>query len=176
MSAGIMLAFSAVQAVQSVGQGYAQKAESKYNAAVLEGQAGMVDIQKGIEYEQYERLKRQTRGKAKAIMAKSGIEPTGSPMAVLLDTEAQINKDQIIGQLNLDRQKRGILSQKESVLRQGKYAQRAGYMNAFSTMLKGVSNYAMYKGMFSKGTTGGPTQTSHKGVIAPSTYKPRRWS
>lgn len=143
---GVMLAMSAVQAVSQIGQGYAQQAENKLNATLLEGKANLIDVQKGIEYRQYERLKAQTQATSMNRLAGSGLMPSGSPMAVMLDTQTQIGIDQAIGQFNLENEKRYTKAEADAQRRAGKRAVREGYTNAFSTMLQGVSNYAMYKG------------------------------
>lgn len=149
---GVLLAMSAIQGISQIGQGYAQREESKLNATLLEGKAGMIDVQKGIENTQYERLKARTAGQTVANIAASGVTMSGSPMAVYLDTMTQINIDQAIGQFNLEQQKRYTKSEADAYRRQGKSQVSAGYTNAFSTMLQGASSYAMYKGYGAKST------------------------
>lgn len=143
---GVILALSAVQAVSQIGQGYAQKEEANLNAILLQGKANLIDVQKGIEKEQYTRFKAQMMGKSMAAIAKAGVMPSGSPMAVMLDAQTQINLDQAIGQFNLEQQKQYTLAEAESYKRAGRRAVSAGYTNAFSSLLSGVSSYAMYKG------------------------------
>jgi hypothetical protein len=79
-------------------------------------------------------------------MAVSGVKLSGSPMAVLLDQQKQINIDKAIGQFNLEQQKRYTLAEADSLRRQGKAALRAGYTNAFTSILQGAASYAMYSG------------------------------
>jgi hypothetical protein len=147
MSFGAALfAMSAVQAVSQVSQGYAQKAEAKLNATILEGKAGMIDVQKDIENNQYNRLKGQVAGKSMATVAKAGIMPQGSAMAVMADAQTQINIDQAIGQFNLEQQKRYTLAEADALKRQGKQAVYSGFSSAFSTMLSGGAAFAQYKG------------------------------
>jgi hypothetical protein len=141
-----LLALTAVSAVSQIGKGYAQKAEANFNATLVEGKANLIDVQKDIENAQYNRLKGKVMGQSFAAMGASGVMPVGSPMAVLLDTETQINIDQAIGQLNLEQQKRYTQAEADSIRRQGKQAVYSGYSGAFSTMLKGAGEYAMYKG------------------------------
>jgi len=141
---GLLLAMSAVQAVSQIGQGYAQKAESEYNATLVEGKANLIDVQKDIEYGQYQRLKGQQMSTSMANIAKAGIMPQGSAMAVILNAQTQINIDQAIGQFNLEQQKRYTLAEAEALKRKGKQQAYSGYSSAFSTMLSGASDYAMY--------------------------------
>jgi hypothetical protein len=143
-----LLALSSLQAVSQIGQGYVQKSEAKYNATLLEGKASLIDVQKGIENRQYERLKARTLSTSLSRTAGAGIKPTGSAMAVMLDTQKQINLDQITGQFNLDQKKRYTLYEAGSYRRSGKQAVKSGYMNAFSTMLSGGYRYGRSKNIF----------------------------
>lgn len=143
--AGVMLAMSAVQGISQIGQGYAQKAENNLNATLLEGKANLIDVQKGIESGQYERLKGQTQATSMNRLAGSGLMPSGSPMAVMIDTQTQIGIDQAIGQFNLENEKRYTKAEADAQRRAGKRAVSAGYTNAFSSMLSGATDYYMYK-------------------------------
>lgn len=145
---GVMLAMSAVQAVSQIGSSYAQKAEANYNATLAEGKANLIGVQQEIEYGQYQRLKGQVQGKSIANIAKAGIYPTGSAAAVMLDAQTQIGIDQAIGQFNYQQEKNYTKAQADQFRRQGKAAVYSGYSNAFSTILQGGSNYAIYKGGF----------------------------
>jgi hypothetical protein len=142
---GALFALSAVSAVTQIGEGYVKKAEANFNATVAEGQAKMIDVQKEIEYGQYQRQKGKTLAKSMANIAAMGIMPTGSSLAAMLDAQTQIGIDQAIGQFNLEREKNYSLAQASDFRRQGKWAVRTGYSNAFSTILQGASSFALYK-------------------------------
>jgi hypothetical protein len=146
------LALGAVSAISSIQQGQAANQEAKINAALMEGKAGLIDVQKGIENEQYNRLKGQSMGKSVVAIAGQGVKMSGSPMAVLLDSQKQINIDQAIGQFNLEQQKRYTLAEADQIRRQGKAAVSSSYTNAFTSILSGASNYATYKGWGAKST------------------------
>ena len=152
---GVMLAMAGVQAVSQIGQGYAQKAEANYNATLLEGKANLIEEQKQIESGQYERLKGRTMSTSIANIAKAGIMPTGSAAAVMLDAQTQMNIDQAIGQFNLEQQKQYTVAEANQVRRSGKASVYSGYSNAFSTMLSGASNYALYNKKTSFDLSGG---------------------
>ena len=143
---GLLLAFSAVNAISQIGQGYVQKAEADYNATVAEGKARLIGVQQDIEKSRYARLRGQYMGTGLANIAASGIGASGSPMAVLMDTQKQIFIDEAIGQLNLEVEKQYTKAEAGAYRRKGNYAVYSGYGNAFSSLLRGVSNYAMYKG------------------------------
>lgn len=142
---GALLAMSAVQGISQIGQGYAQKAEAKYNAAVKEGEASMIGVQQEIEYGQYQRLKGKTMATTTANIAKAGIMPSGSAMAVMLDTLTQIGIDQAYGKFNLEQKKIYVKAEADTYRRQGKQAVYNGYSNAFVTGLNAAAQYKMYK-------------------------------
>jgi hypothetical protein len=77
-------------------------------------------------------------------MAGAGVMPSGSPMSVLLDSLTQINIDRAIGMANLEQSKTYKLNEAAMSRVEGKGAQRAGTVNAFSSLLNGASDYAMY--------------------------------
>lgn len=119
--------------------------ESKYNASVLHQQAGMIEDQKKLQAAQANRAIRMIMGRTTAVTAAKGIEISGSPMAIMIDTRTQLEMDKLIGQYNLDVQKYGVISQAEQVLRVGETraasyrragvtARTAGYTGALSTL------------------------------------------
>lgn len=142
---GAMLAMSAVQGVSQISQGYAQKAENNFNAKLLEGKANLIDTQSEIEQGQYQRLKGQYMSKSVANVAKAGIGLQGSALAVMLDAQTQINIDQSIAKFNAEQEKNYTKAQAAQQKRAGRQAVYSGYSNAFSILLGGASNYAMYK-------------------------------
>lgn len=151
---GAMLALTAIQAVNQAGQGYVRQAEAEYEATILEGQAKMLDFEKGLESQRYKRAQGQAMATSMARTAASGLRPSGSNLAVMLDTQKQMGLDRIIMENNYEIEKRYKLHSAENKRTQGRLAVQSGYMNAFSTLLKGGSNYAMSKG-FSKDMKGG---------------------
>ena len=141
-----LLAMSAVSAITSIGQGYVKRSEANYAATVSDEQAKSIDVAKGIEYGQYQRLKGKYLSKSVAAIGGSGIGLGGSALAVALDTQTQINIDQAIGQFNYEQEKLYKKNEANAYRRQGRSALSSSYTNAFSTMLMGGSQYAYYKG------------------------------
>lgn len=148
-----LLAMSAVQAVGQIGAGYAQKAEADYNASVLESQEMLLNVEKDIEQGRFVRKKGQILGKSMTAAAGMGVVPEGSPLAAMISTQTQLNIDQAINNFNFEREKAYLRSQADSEKRRGKAARRAGWSNAFSTMLQAGSDYAMYKTLRSPAKT-----------------------
>lgn len=115
------------------------EAQAEYNAKVYEQQAKMIDEQKKLEAYQYDRRIRRARGTNVARVAKAGLMLSGSPLAVMIDTETQMLLDKAIGQYNLEVEKRYTLSAAEESRRRGDVASRTafwgGYTNAFTSML-----------------------------------------
>jgi len=158
---GVMLALAGVQAIQQIGQGKTAQAEANYNASVTEGKAQMIDVSAGIAKGQDLRAMGKSLSTSMSQVAGSGIRPTGSSMAAILDAQTQMQIDMAIGQFNYQQEKNYTLSEADALRRGGQLKAQEGYTNAFSTLLKGVSTYGMYKGwgsqMTSVGTIKDPT-------------------
>lgn len=152
---GAMFALAGVKAVMQIGQGYAENAEAKYNASLLENKAMLMDVQSNIEQGRYTRAKGQALSSSMASVAGMGVMPSGSPMAVVLANQTQMGIDQIIAKFNADEEKRYTLAEADSLRRAGKRARTAGYMDAFSTMLQAGSNYALSQRKYPKLTQAG---------------------
>lgn len=162
-----LLALGAVKAVSQIGQGYAQKAEANYNATVLEGQADLIDVQKDIEFGQYQRKKGSQASTAAANIGASGIAFQGSAMAALISSQTQITIDQNIGQFNLEQDKNYKLAEAAAARRGGKAAVKSGFTNAFTTMLSAGAAYGKYKGGGKLTTAGTVKDTTFDTVIPP---------
>lgn len=94
-------------------------AESSYNASVLYQQAGMIDEKKKLQAYQDDRNIRFVMGQTVSSAAGRGIELSGSPMAVMIDTRTQLELDKSIAQYNYDVEKYSVLSEAESIKRSG---------------------------------------------------------
>lgn len=150
---GAIFAFTALQAVSQVSQGYAQKAEANFNASLLEGQARLIDVQKDIEAGQYKRMGGQAVSTTIARTAGAGLGFSGSPAAVAVATLKQIEIDKAIGQFNLEQQKNYKMAEASAQRRAGKYAVQSGWTNALITGAQGFASYKL-------ATTGMPKNTT----------------
>lgn len=164
---GALFAVSAAQAVSQIGQGYAVNAEAnanassvqdtgRYNSAVLNGKANVIDIQSNIEQGQYTRMAGQYQAKSEAAIAKQGIAPQGSAMAVMINAQTQIGIDSAIAKFNSTNDKNYTLAEASDATRQanlqadalrrgGSAAISSGYSGALSSLLQGGTNYLKYK-------------------------------
>jgi hypothetical protein len=93
--------------------------EANYNAGVYRAQAGMVENQKQLKLQQDARNIRFVESKTIAVTAAKGIEMSGSPMAVLVDTMTQLEMDKAITAYNYDVEKVGLESQATAVQLRG---------------------------------------------------------
>ena len=148
-----------VGAGQSMQAGKEAKKEADYNANLIEQKAGLIDVQAGIENRQYYRLKSQYAGKSITQTAKSGLEFSGSPMEVCIDTQTQIEMDRAIGQFNFAQSKRFTMEEAAATRRQGKYQQNAYNAQAFSQVLNSAGKAYDYYG------SGTGTATTGKKVM-----------
>jgi len=157
---GAMLALTAVKAVSQWSMGGVREAEAEYsagvaeyNAALYEGKADIIDVQKSIDKVRYERLKRSSFGTSVANVAGAGIELQGSALAVILDTQKQIGIDQLIGQAEFEKEKlytkyeaMGFRSEADMARMRGRYSRQTARSNAYSTLLTGGTQAAIYSG------------------------------
>jgi len=143
---GLMLtALSTVSGMAtSISSGYVAQAEAGFNRTIAETEGKAIDIQKEIEFGQYQRFKGRTLATSVANVGASGIELSGSPLAAMITAQTQISLDQAIGQYNLAMAKGATEATAESFKRKGKAAVRYGYTSAFSELLQGAEKAYKY--------------------------------
>lgn len=147
MAAAAVVALGAVSAISSVASGNAQskslKQAGEYNAQVYEQQAEMINQQKKLQEYKDNRMAARIRGATTARVGKGGFLLSGSPLALMVDNETQMQLDKEVGQYNLDIQRNYALSGAEysryTAKQQAKLAKSSGFMNAFSSILKTAS-------------------------------------
>lgn len=143
----IMVGLGVVSAAQQISAGYAAKdeanrnasaieSESAYNAGIKRQQAGMIEEQKNLRRMQDERQARFVYGKTVAMTAAKGLEMSGSPAAIMVDTMTQMNMDMAITSYNYDMQKYGVMSEAESISRKGS-TMAAQYRRGGDTAVRG---------------------------------------
>ena len=142
----VIIGASAVSAYSSMEQGKAAEEEGRINAGRLRESAALIDVQKGVESAQYDRLSGQLMGTSVANIGASGGFMGGSYAAKMIDTQRQVAIDKALGQNALERDKRSALSSADAEERMGKYARRKGTYDAFSTMLSGAGYVGRYEG------------------------------
>lgn len=157
-----------VSAFLSIQAGKNAKKIAGYNAAVYQAQAAFmdtqkrieserIDIQKNLESARFKRFRGALNATFTARLASSGLDFSGSPVAVMVDNLTQIGIDESVmrynfeigkatNEYNLDKEKFGMLSTARAYKRQGEVSQLEGYSNAFSSMLKGTESAYKYFG------------------------------
>ena len=145
-----LVGLGALQVGSSVVSGIAQNKEAKYNASLMEQQAANIENQKGLTAYQANRQIGQVMGTSRVRTAGAGLEMSGSPMAIMLDTYTQMEMDKRISLNNLETQKQQSLSQASAYKRQGKTALYKGYTGAFTSALSTGLNYGLMSGSFAQ--------------------------
>jgi hypothetical protein len=143
MAMAAVIGLGAMSAISQLNQGKAQAASAKrvgeYNAQVYEQQAEMIAQKKKLEEFQYNRKISQTNAAVMARSAGKGFGISGSPLAVMVDNETQLQLDKSIGQYNLEVERRYATSSAANARyagsEQARLAKMTGYSNAFSTIL-----------------------------------------
>ena len=127
-----LLAISAFQGVSQIASGMYEEREAsanaelqEANAARLEAQAGVVDVMKNIKAMQDDRMINIAASKTVAATASKGIEMSGSPAAILVNTRTQMEIDKAISQYNYEVEKSRYMTD-ASITRIGARGIRAG--------------------------------------------------
>lgn len=126
--------------------------EAAYNAGVYRQQSGMVEQQKQLKAQQDARAIRFAEGKTTAMAAAKGIEMSGSPIAILIDTVTQMELDKAITSYNYDIEKYSLESKAQATesrgatlaaqyRRGGRDAMIGGFMSGLTT-LAGTATFA----------------------------------
>ena len=151
----VMVGLGAINAGMSIMGGFQQKKEADRNASAIEGeaaynagvyrqQAGMVEQAKQLKQQQDARKIRFAAGKTTAVTAHKGIEMSGTPVAVMVDTLTQMEMDKAITAYNYDVEKYSLESSArateyrgstlaDSYRRQGRNAMMGGIISGLTT-------------------------------------------
>lgn len=133
-------AFSATTQLMGAGQqAKSIQRQANYNAEIYEQQAGMITEKKRIQDYQFLRDSNRARGSIVAATAGKGLKMGGSPLAILIDNETQMQFDKAIADYNLDVErnyaKSGAINTRQQGAIDARNTRMAGYTNAFSTIL-----------------------------------------
>jgi hypothetical protein len=142
---GALLALSAVKGIASIGQGFAQGAEDKYNASLATQEAQLTQVQGDITQGQYTRQAGQLLSTQTADIAAKGLQPSGSAAAVMLDSQTQIQTDMAIAKFNTQMGVNQSNARATALKQQASQSVYSGFSSAFSDLLTGATQYGMYK-------------------------------
>jgi hypothetical protein len=166
VSASLMIAASAMQAVGAIqqgkmaaAQGEAQMNAANYNARMKEIEAGITREQANAREEQQRRQARQVLGKQRAAVAQAGIGFGGSALDIMEQSATFAELDALTIRYEGDLKAKGLLAEAEYdkysgqvAMAMGKAQKKAAYVSAAASMLSGAAG--AYKG-FSAGSTAG---------------------
>ena len=146
---GLSAAFLAM-GVMSAGQKYtagqAASSEAKYNAKVKEAQAEMITKSQEFEAMQWDREINRVSATTRANIGFAGLQFTGSPLTVLIDTQSQMKMDKAIGYYNQEVNKFFTMSEARMYESKAKTARQAGYSGAFTQLLSTGLDYSLRSG------------------------------
>jgi len=158
----------------------AQSELTSVNAARLAQQAGFIEQMKQIQAARDDKAIRVTMGKTVSATVAKGIELSGSPAAIMVDTRAAMEMDKAIGQYNYDVEKRRLLTESkltsleaESIRAGGRAAKAAGITSGLVTMSKAA--LAAAASGFDKKPLGKGTQRYKGGTVKSGDYSPFRF-
>jgi hypothetical protein len=142
-TAALLIAGGAFSATTQAAGGQAEakniKKQAEYNAQIYDQQGQMIIEKKKIQDYQFNRQAASLRGSIIAGTAGKGFNLGGSPLAILIDNETQMQFDKAIGDYNLDVEanyaRSGAINTRQQGIQQSRLARYKGYSNAFSTLL-----------------------------------------
>ncbi len=145
---GAGAAFSAYSSIKAGKQeSRAIRQQSEYNAQMYEQQASMITQKQKIQDYQSRRQIAHMRSTMVSQTAGKGLQLSGSPLAVMADTESQMLFDKAIQDYNLKIERNYAMSKAKQTryagMQQSRLAKSTGYKNAFSTILNTGSSMAM---------------------------------
>ena len=151
-TSALLLAGGAFSATTSIMGANAQakgiKKQAEYNAQIYEQQGQMIQEKKKIADYQFNRQAAKVRGSIISQTAGKGFNLGGSPLAILIDNESQMQFDKAIDDYNLDIEanyaRSGATYTRETGRQQSRLAKFTGYSNAFTTLLNTGATMGMY--------------------------------
>lgn len=149
---GLMTVVGLAMGAATIYQGYAANEDAKDNAAIKRVQAGMIDNQKQLQAAQDDRAIRFATGAIVSSAAGRGLEMSGSPMAIMIDTQTQMEMDKAIGQYNLEVQKRFTMAEAGAIERSGQRAMTAGVVGGLTQMFASGMDASTSKSTLTKKT------------------------
>lgn len=144
--AAVGLALGFTEIVSGINAGEDITNEADYNASIKHKQAGMITDEQRLLAAQDDRAIRFAMGKTVATTAGKGLEMSGSPMAILIDTATQMEMDKAIGQYNLEVQKRYTVMEAETIKRTGRLSAKRAVTEGITSGLKTMFMAAMPQG------------------------------
>lgn len=145
IAGGAMSAYSQVKGASMQAKAIQQQAD--YNAQIYEQQGQMILEKKKVQDYQFNREAARVRGAIVAKTAGKGFQMSGSPLAILIDNETQMQFDKAVEDYNLDVERNfassAATATRQTGVNQARLAKYTGYSNAFSTMLNTGTNLGM---------------------------------
>lgn len=133
---------AAIAAGSAVQQGRQQKAFNEYQADQAEADAAAEKGAAQVRAERIRNITRQTRAAARADIAAAGANVgEGTPILIEEDIMRRGERDALLGIDDAKDMASRLRAQAFGLRSQGRQAQQAGYINAFSSALAIGSNY-----------------------------------
>src|SRR3990167_5666277 len=135
MTAGAGAFTATTQVMGANKQAKSIQRQAEYNAQIYEQQAAMVLEKKKIQDYQFNRQAAFSRGSIIARTAGKGLMLSGSPLAILIDNETQMQFDKAIGDNNWDIEGNFAMSGATNTRQQAINSSRAARYSVFSNAL-----------------------------------------
>jgi len=97
---GMTVISGIMQAMGSIQKGSSMQRAEEYNATVARQQAAAIRTSADLDIYRQKREARAMKSKQEALYSKAGVQLSGSPLEVMVDTAANYNLDQMITDYN----------------------------------------------------------------------------
>ena len=124
-------------------QASAQKRMANYNAKVAENEAIRVQQEGQEERDRQRREHRRLIGRQRTQIAKSGLQETGSPLAVLAENAGMLELQAQDQRRATNARAQQLRTQGQITRAQGNAAYKAGMIGAGSTLFRGLASTGM---------------------------------
>lgn len=132
---GLTLVSGVTQAVGAYSSGKAAKKAADYNAAISRQEAEIAQQQAKIEIARTDKEKQRYLARQSSMYAKAGVELSGSPLLVMLDTAAEFEYEKELIDYNASIGASRAYSRAAQETYAGKVAYDEGLMKAGQTLL-----------------------------------------
>lgn len=131
---------SAVSAIGAIREGNAAADAANYNANAAAQNALYARQQAAEEEQQVRIMGRKTMGSMRAAYGASGVTMEGSPMDVLAESAAAMERDALNVRRAGERRAQGFEAESSMERRKAGYAKTQGYLGAAGSLLSGGGN------------------------------------
>jgi hypothetical protein len=168
---------SSTQVISQVAAGKRARGTAEYNAAIAEQNARIAELQADIQEGAFRRKGARLQAEQRAETASKGLLPVGTPLAIMVETASELEKDAQFIQYGGSLRSRDFNLQARAYRRQGRDAERAAIMKAIGTGFLAAGQLGLMSNKYGGSGAGDAFEagsTPYSGVASPQYLSPDR--